>query len=102
MKAIRTIDEISDYELEDCYEGTTSNDMVRELVSDLVNEDGFINVEDFAHSFAREIEGFIAADEQEEPDEWEEAWEANYEWGENIAENINHALSIEEPEEYKE
>ena len=102
MRAIRTIDEISDYELEDCYDGTTNNDMVRELVINCVNDSGFVNVEDFVHCFAREIEGFIAADEDDEPEEWEEAWAANYEWGENIAENINYALSIEEPDEYKE
>lgn len=102
MKAIRTIDQISDEELEDCYDGCTNNDMVRELVVKCLDDDGLINVEDFGHYFARAIEGFIAADQDEEPDEWEEAWGNNCSWGETIAENINDALLIEEPEEYKE
>ena len=102
MTAIRTIDQIGDDELEDCYDGTTNNDMVRELVVECLDDDGLINVEDFGHCFARSIEGFIAADENEEPDEWEEAWGNNCAWGESIAENINDALSIEEPEDYKE
>ena len=102
MTAIRTIDQISDDELEDCYDGTTNNNMVRRLVKECLEDNGLINVEDFGHYFAREIEGFIAADEEEEPDEWEEAWGNNCTWGETIAENINDALSIEEPEEYKE
>lgn len=97
---VRTIDQISDSELEDCYDGTTDNHMVRRLIGECSNEDGWIDSEDFGYLFARQIEGFIDADEDSE--EWEEAWDANREWGENIAQNVNDAMAKEEPEEYKE
>lgn len=99
-KPVRNIDQISDEELEDCFDGSTDIEMVREIVSKCLDKDGFVNIEEFGHYFARAIEGFIDADETEDPDAWEEAWENNYEWGQTIAENINDSLSIEEPEEY--
>lgn len=100
MSAVRTIDQISDDELEDCYNGTTDNDMVRRLVEECLDDNGYVDVDDFAGDFAYTIEGFIDADEG--TDEWDDAWEVNRAWGERIAENINDALAIEEPEEYQE
>jgi broad specificity phosphatase PhoE len=102
MPAIRTVDEISDEELEDCFDGTTNIDMVRELCELCENNAGYVDIEEFGERFATAIEGFIGADADDEPDEWQEAWDNNREWGEGIAENINEALDIEEPEEYKE
>ena len=98
--SVRTIDQISDDELESCYDGCTNNDMVRELVEECLDDEGYINVEDFGYFFARAIEGFI--DAEEDSDEYVESWEANLEWGERIAENINEALAIETPEEFRE
>lgn len=97
--ATRTIDQICDEELEECYDGTTNNDMVRELIEQTLDDEGYIDIEDFGYSFARAIEGYIDADE--DSDEYVESWEANQAWGESIAENINDALAIETPEEYK-
>lgn len=96
---VRTIDEISDDELEDCYDGTTDNDMVRRIIKRCLTNDGWIDEDDFADEFAYQIEGFIDADE--DTNEWQESWDANRDWGYTIAENINDALSISEPEEYQ-
>jgi broad specificity phosphatase PhoE len=99
--SVRTVEDLSDEELEDCFDGTTNIDMVRELCDLCESADGFIDIEEFGERFATAIEGFISADADEEPEEWEEAWNNNKEWGESIAENINSALEIEEPEEYQ-
>lgn len=99
MATIRTVDDIGDDELEDCFDGSTNIDMVRELCEQCENGAGYIDIEEFGERFATAIEGFISADH--DTDEWYEAWENNREWGESIAENINAALDIEEPEEYK-
>lgn len=96
---IRTIDEITDSELEDCFDGCTDIEMVRRLIGECTDEQGWIDCLDFGDCFAQQIQGFIDADQGSE--DYEEAWEANRQWGENIAENINDALSREEPEEYK-
>ena len=96
---IRTIDKITDSELEDCFDGCTDIEMVRRLVGECTDEQGWIDSLDFGDCFAPQIQGFIDADQGSE--DYEEAWEANRQWGENIAENINDSLSREEPEEYQ-
>lgn len=79
-------DLITDDELEQCFEGSTNIDMVREII-DEVEHRGLLDVERFAQLFADEIEPFIDA----EPDttEHDEAYNNNYDWGMMIAENIN-------------
>lgn len=101
MATMRTVSDISDEELEDCFDGSTNIDMVRELCELCENNAGYIDIEEFGERFATAIEGFIGVDADEEPEEWQEAWDNNRDWGESIAENINEALDIEEPEEYK-
>jgi hypothetical protein len=90
----RTLDSLTDEEIEDCFDGSSNVDLVRSLLKDNLAPDGFIWVVDFASEFAYAIEGFIAADEG--TDEWDEAWNVNCEWGEQIAENINNLLAGDE------
>lgn len=93
---MRNIDDVTDDELEECYVGTTDTKMVRRLIRECVMDTGYIDEEAFGASFARQIEDFISADFS--TGEWDEAWEANREWGVTIAENINDMLDSEEDE----
>lgn len=85
-------EQISDDELEDCFEGSTSIDLVREILvkPGVVIGSGIVDEESFAEWFAYGIEGFIDADE--DTDEWTEAWDINFDWGLTIASNINDLL----------
>ena len=42
----------------------------------------------FGQMFARAIEGFIGVEYEDSPDEWEEAWDINEDWGISIARYI--------------
>ena len=98
---IRIVDDLSDEELESCFDGSSSVDLVREICekSSVIGEDGYLVVEEFGQWFAYGAEGFI--DAEADTEEWQEAYDNNEEWGQSIAENINAALDIEEPEEYQ-
>ena len=76
--------QLSDSALEDCFDGTTSVEMVRNILTkkDVINTDNTVEPEEFAYWFKKALEGFAEDDE---------ANEANFEWGESIAENINAA-----------
>jgi hypothetical protein len=54
-----------------------------------MTENGTIAEMAFGQMFARAIEGYIGVDYDEEPDEWEEAWDNNEDWGISIASNLN-------------
>ena len=97
---IRSVNDLSQEELEDCFDGSSSVEMVREIFEKhgVINDDGYVDIENFAEWFAYGVEGFIDAEEGSE--EYEEAWNNNYDWGMSIAENINYALDIDEPDEY--
>ena len=82
------IDHLTDEELEACVDGNTNMDLLREILEKpFCVVDNVIDEEQFAQWFAYALEGFIAADEDTE--EWDEAYQANYDWGYQIAENIN-------------
>ena len=82
--------ELTDEQLEDCVDGNTSIDMLREIVEKTELSDGLIDEEAFADWFAYGIEGFIAA--EPETEEWDESNEANWDWGYDIACNINATI----------
>jgi hypothetical protein len=90
--------QLSDEELEDCVDGSTNITMLRDILTkvNVVAEDGVVNVEAFASWFAYGLESYIAADEDEEPDEWQEAYDSNEQWGRDIAENINYYIGMED------
>ena len=59
----------------------------------VIKENGYIFSDLFADYFASYLEGFL--DGEEGSDEWNEANNINYEWGLDIATNINELLSGE-------
>jgi hypothetical protein len=91
--AKRTPDSLTDEEIEDCIEGSSDIDMIREILTKayVINDQGFVEEDIFANWFATGIEGFIDADPDTE--EFDEAWQANHEWALNIAANINDLLA---------
>ncbi|NBO99930.1 MAG: hypothetical protein EBU90_07345 [Proteobacteria bacterium] len=79
----------TDEELESCIDGSSDINMIREILAfeGMVDEEGYVDSEKFADSFARAIEGLISEDI--EHSDWSEAWDNNWNWGFDIADNIN-------------
>lgn len=96
---MKDVYELTNDELEDCVDGSTNISMLREILEKpgTVTLEGFVDIERFAEWFAYGVEGYIDADEGTA--EYDEAWNANYEWGESIAENINDYLESKDDEE---
>jgi len=90
MKDAKTL---TDQELEDCVDGTTNLLMLREILTkpNVVDEQGWIDPEIFADWFANGIEGFI--DAVPDTDEWQAAYDNNWNWGYDIGDNINSYIS---------
>ena len=90
MKDARTL---TDEELEDCVDGSTNIDMLRDILTKhgVVDEQGWIDTEIFADWFANGIEGYISA--EPDTDEWQEAYDNNWNWGYDIGDNINSYIS---------
>jgi hypothetical protein len=88
---MKNVFELTDTELEDCFDGSTDVDMVRKILEKpgIVNE-GLVDTDTFAQDFAESIQGFIDADE--DSDEWQECWDNNFDWGNDIADSINSYL----------
>ncbi|NDB81238.1 MAG: hypothetical protein EB127_00590 [Alphaproteobacteria bacterium] len=80
---------LSDEEIENCIDGSSSIKLIRQIIEN-TQEDNMIDVDDFADTFATELEDFIG--EYEDTEEWKEAWDNNWEWGLSIAEAINDLL----------
>lgn len=98
MTLLRSPTDLSDEEIEECIEGSSNVDMIREIMTmeDVYDEEDstHLHEENFATRFAYAIEGFIDADK--DTPEWDAAWDNNYEWALSIAENINDLLTLEE------
>ena len=98
MALLRSPSDLTDEEIEECIDGSSNVDMIREIMTmeDVYDEEDstHLHEENFATRFAYAIEGFIDAD-QGTP-EFDEAWDNNYEWALSIAENINDLLTIGE------
>ena len=90
MKDARTL---TDEELEDCVDGSTNIDMLRDILTKhgVVDEQGWIDPEIFADWFAAGVEGYISA--EPDTDEWQEAYDSNWNWGYDIGDNINSYIS---------
>ena len=90
MKDARTL---TDEELEDCVDGSTNIDMLRDILTKhgVVDEQGWIDPEIFADWFAAGVEGYISA--EPDTDEWQEAYDNNWNWGYDIGDNINSYIS---------
>ena len=90
MKDARTL---TDEELEDCVDGSTNIDMLRDILTKhgVVDEQGWIDPEIFADWFAAGVEGYISA--EPDTDEWQAAYDTNWNWGYDIGDNINSYIS---------
>lgn len=91
---VRTLDSLTDNEIESCFEGSSNVDLVRGLLEQHTAPNGWVWDMDFGDAFATAIEGFIGAEAG--TSEWEEAWEINREWGEAIADRVNELLGKKE------
>lgn len=89
-KAKRTVESLTDDEIESSIDGSSDVSLIRNLLEDNQNENGFIYEMDFGQEFAEAIEGFIDATPKTK--EWNVSWQENCLWGESIAENINKLL----------
>lgn len=90
---IKKVSNLTDEELENCVDGSTNIQMIRDILTKhgVVDLEGYIDPEIFADWFARGIEGYI--DAEEGSDEWTEANDVNWNWGYDIADNINEYIS---------
>ena len=89
---MKTVHDLTNEELESCIDGTTDLDMIRTILSKeyVVDDDGIVDVFEFADEFAALLENFITEDK--DTAEWEEAWDTNFSWGCDIAHSINDLI----------
>lgn len=92
MDKIKNVHSLADEEIEDCIEGSSNIDMIRDILTKhgVIDLEGRVDAEVFADWFAQAIEDYIEADV--DSDEWTEAFDNNWNWGYNIADNINDLL----------
>lgn len=90
---MRSVKELTNEEIEDCINGSSNVEMIREILTKhgVVDLEGWVDPEIFADWFAQGIEGFI--DAEEGTDEWTEANDTNWNWGYDIGDNINSMIS---------
>ena len=90
---MKSVHKLTDEELEECVNGSTNIAMLREILTkpNVVDEQGWIDPEIFADWFANGIEGFI--DAVPDTDEWQAAYDNNWNWGYDIGDNINSYIS---------
>lgn len=92
-KKLTTIADLSDDQIESCFNGSSNVDLVRDLFEENYSSDlKIVDEKAFGEAFAEAIQGFIGADEVEEPEEWKEAYAINQEWGESMAQSVNELL----------
>ena len=77
----RTVDKLSDEELDSCVDGSTDLNLIRRIAHNNELTSGGVEVEDFGFDFAEAITNNDS-----------ESYEANEEWGQSIANNINELL----------
>ena len=90
---MKRVFDLTNEELEDCVDGSSNIEMIRDILTrqGVVDEQGWVDPEIFADWFAKGIEGFIDAEQDSE--EWVAAFDNNWNWGYDIADNINSVIS---------
>lgn len=90
---MKSVFELTNDELEDCVDGSTDIQILREILNKqgVVDEQGWVDPEIFADWFATGIEGYIDAERDSEV--WTEAYNNNWNWGYDIGDNINSYIS---------
>lgn len=90
---MKSVHELTDQELEDCVDGSTNIAMLRDILTkpEVVDTEGWIDPEIFADWFSIGVAGYITEDV--DSPEWVEANDTNWNWGYDIADNINSYIS---------
>lgn len=90
---MKNIKDLTDEELESCFDGVTSVIMVREILNKhgVVDLEGFVDPEIFADWFAESLQDLTGT--EEDTPEWTEAFDVNWNWGYDIGDNINALIS---------
>jgi hypothetical protein len=93
VKKLVTVFDLTDDQIELCFNGSSNVDLVRDLFEEnFIKDLNIVNEKEFGEAFAEAISGFIGANETEEPEEWKEAYAINQEWGESMAQSVNGLL----------
>lgn len=103
MKKIRSIDQLSSKEIEDCFGSDLKKYFlnvatIKEIAKrSIIRENNYVDILLFSEKFADLREHSLAIRKDKEPDmdsdDFKDAWELNISWGETIAKNINKKLS---------
>lgn len=90
---MKSVYELTDEEFKECIDGSINIAMLREILTQhcVVDGQGWIDPEVFADWFANGIEGYINA--EPDTDEWQKAYDNNWNWGYDIGDNINSYIS---------
>lgn len=90
---MKKVKDLTDDELQSCIDGVFYIKTIREILSKhgVVDLEGWIDPEIFADWFAQSLEDMIS--ELEDTPEWTEAFDNNWNWGYDIADNINSLIS---------
>lgn len=90
---MRSVKDLTDEELEECIEGSSSIKMIREILTKhgVVDLEGWIDPEIFADWFAEGLKDLIG--EEEDNPNYTEAYDNNWNWGYDIGDNINSMIS---------
>jgi len=86
---MKKVNDLTDEELLECIDGSTDLRIIRRILKEpnMVNEEGYVDPDAFAESFSELLQNFIGEDEG--TDEWAEADGNNWNFGFDIADNIN-------------
>jgi len=93
MATIKRIKDLTDDEIESCIDGSSSIALIRDILTKhgVVGDNDFIDPEIFADWFADNLQDLTGT--EEDTPEWTEAFDVNWNWGYDIADNINALIS---------
>ena len=87
--------DLTDYEIQYCAKGVEEVSLIRNILNQpkVIWRSEFINLDEFAETFACWREGFLSIDELTE--EWMDAYNTNFDIGYEIANNLNELLDTQ-------
>ena len=93
--ATRKFRDLTDYEIQYCAKGVEDVSLIRNILNqpNVIWRSEFINLDEFAETFACWREGLLSIDELTE--EWMDAYNSNFDIGYEIANNLNELLDTQ-------
>ena len=90
--ATRKFRDLTDYEIQYCAKGFEDVGLIRNILIQpkVIWRSEFINLDEFAETFACWREGFSSLDELTE--EWFDDYNRNFDWGYELATSLNEIL----------